>query len=234
LLLLISETPIKDDDEMRKMFICLTLFAIYCLSGCSASVLLPPLPGPMMIPSSVGTFYNAYAISTDERGFQTIIEDEILETNIQSQIIDEKELNILDLSTYAYNGHVYVVGEYDEKEDFQRIRKIVRKNKKVNSLTTYLFAEDKNACNKTNDYIIQMAIKSALLNDNSIWGANIAVKSVQCNVVLVGRVASINEAIAAKRIAASTDGVKGVKSFIRSTRQHKYIKQEQKIAAALR
>ncbi|WP_320005878.1 BON domain-containing protein [Maridesulfovibrio sp.] len=218
---------------MRKLFVCLTFF-ICCLSGCSASVLLPPLPGPMLIPSSVGSVYNAYAISTDERGFQTIIEDEMLETSIQSQILDEKGLNILDLSTYAYNGHVYVVGEYDEKEDFNRIRKIVRKNKKVNSLTTYLFAEDENACSKADDYMIQMAIKSALLTDNSVWGANIAVKSVQCNVILVGRVASINEAIAAKRIAMDTEGVKGVKSFIRSTRQNKYIKQEQKIAAALR
>ncbi|NDV22590.1 BON domain-containing protein [Desulfovibrio sp. JC022] len=187
-----------------------------------------------MIPSSVGSIYTAYAISTDERGFQTIVEDEMLETSIQSDILNEKKLNIMDLSTYSYNGHVYVVGEYDEKEDFQLIRKIVKKNKKVNSLTTYLFAEKENTCDKTDDYMIQMAVKSALLNDDSVWGANVAVKSVQCNVVLMGRVASINEAVNAKQIAASIDGVKGVKSFIRSTRHNKYLGQQQKIAAAMR
>ncbi|WP_239060981.1 BON domain-containing protein [Desulfovibrio sp. JC022] len=219
---------------MRKLQICLALFAIACMSGCSASVLIPPLPGPMMIPSSVGSIYTAYAISTDERGFQTIVEDEMLETSIQSDILNEKKLNIMDLSTYSYNGHVYVVGEYDEKEDFQLIRKIVKKNKKVNSLTTYLFAEKENTCDKTDDYMIQMAVKSALLNDDSVWGANVAVKSVQCNVVLMGRVASINEAVNAKQIAASIDGVKGVKSFIRSTRHNKYLGQQQKIAAAMR
>ncbi len=234
MLYLHSETLIKEDEEMRKLIICLALFALTCMSGCSASVLIPPLPGPMMIPSSVGSFYNAYAISTDERGFQTIVEDEMLETSIQSEILNEKKLNIMDLSTYSYNGHVYVVGEYDNKEDFQLIRKIVRKNKKVNSLTTYLFAEDENACAKTDDYMIQMAVKSALLNDDSVWGANVAVKSVQCNVVLMGRVASINEAVKAKQIAAGIDGVKGVKSFIRSTRQNKYLGQQQRIAAAMR
>ncbi|NDV25586.1 BON domain-containing protein [Desulfovibrio sp. JC010] len=187
-----------------------------------------------MIPSSISSVYTAYSISTDERGFQTIVEDEMLETSIQSDILNEKGLNIMDLSTYAYNGHVYVVGEYDEKEDFQRIRKIVKSNKKVNSLTTYLFAEDESACGKTDDYLIQTSVKSALLNDNSVWGANIAVKSVQCNVVLMGRVASVNEAITAKQIAANTSGVKGVKSFIRSTRQNKYLRQHKKIAAAMR
>lgn len=234
MLFLISDPLIKDDDEMRKLIICLALLALISISGCSASVLIPPLPGPMMIPSSISSIYTAYAISTDERGFQTIVEDEILETSIQSDILDEKELSILGLSTFAYNGHVYVVGEYDEKKDFKLIRKIVRNKKKVNSLTTYLFAEDEKACGKTDDYVIQMAVKSALLNDDSVWGANIAVKSVQCNVILMGRVATVNEAITAKRIAASIDGVKGIKSFIRSTRQNKYLGQQQKIAAAMR
>ncbi|WP_319778832.1 BON domain-containing protein [Maridesulfovibrio sp.] len=219
---------------MRTLITCFALLAITCMSGCSASILIPPLPGPMMIPSSVGSVYNAYAISTDERGFQTIIEDEMLETSIQGDILNTAGLNIMDLSTYAYNGNVYVIGEYDEKEDFKRIRKIVRKKKNVNSLTTYLFAEDENACSRADDYIVQMAVKSALLNDDSVWGASIAVKSIQCNVILMGRVASVNEAIAAKHIAAGISGVKGVKSFIRSTRHNKYRKQEQRIAAAMR
>ncbi len=219
---------------MWKLLICLALVAVTCISGCSASVLIPPLPGPTMIPSSVGSIYNAYAIATDERGFQTIVEDEMLETSIQSDILHEKKLNIMDLSTYSYNGHVYVVGEYDHEEDFQLIRNIVKKKKGINSLTTYLFAEDGTACSKTDDYMIQTSVKSALLNDESVWGANVAVKSVQCNVVLMGRVATVNEAVKARQIAAGINGVKGVKSFIRSTRHNKYLGQQQKIATALR
>ncbi|WP_432735409.1 BON domain-containing protein [Maridesulfovibrio sp. FT414] len=210
------------------------LLWICLLSGCSAGVLIPPLPGPMMIPSSVGTAINAYSIGTDERDFQTIVEDELIETGIQSAIMKEKGLNILDLSTYSYNGNVYVVGVYDEKEDFQRIRRIVRSSKKVNSLTTFLFAEEENPqCSTTDDYMLQMAVKTALINEPNIWGTNFAVKSVQCNVVLLGRVGDINEAITARQVAARISGVKSVKSFIRASGQNNYLNQHKRIAAAL-
>ncbi|GEM_PF-122054 len=220
---------------MRKIqVLCLLILVTSLLSGCSASVLIPPLPGPMMIPSSIGSIYTAYAISTDERGFQTIVEDEMLETSIQSDILNTKGLEILDLSTFSYNGNVYIVGEYDEKEDFQRIRKIVKRYEKAHSLTTYLFAEDeKTECSSTDDYLLQMTVKSALLENEDVWGANVAVKSVQCNVVLLGRVGNINEAVTARQVAASINGVKSVKSFIRSTKHNKYLRQNKRIAAAL-
>ncbi|CCO25381.1 BON domain-containing protein [Maridesulfovibrio hydrothermalis] len=215
-------------------FLCLLMLISSFLSGCSTSILIPPLPGPTMIPSSIGTLYNAYAISTDERGFQTIIEDEMLETKIQHAILNEKGLEILDISTYAYNGHVYVIGKYDEKEDFQRIRQIVKNTKEANSLTTYLFAEkEEEQCSASDDYLLQMSVKTALLNDDSVWGANVAVKSVQCNIILLGRVGDFNEAVAAKQITARVNGVKSVKTFIRSSRQNKYLRQNKRIAAVM-
>lgn len=213
--------------------ICLLFLILGSLCGCSASVLIPPMPGPMMIPSSLGSVYTAYSISTDERGFQTIVEDEMLETSIQSAILDEKDLNIMDLSTYAYNGNVYIVGTYDEKSDFHRIRKIVKSSRKVNSLTTYLFAEEQDtSCSATDDYMLQMSVKSALLEDQKIWGANIAVKSVQCNIILLGRVGNINEAVAARQVASQVGGVKSVKSFIRATQHNRYLRQGKRIAQA--
>ncbi len=216
----------------NKLTILFILLAMCLLNGCSASVLIPPLPGPMMIPSSVGSVMTAYSITTDERGFQTIVEDEMLETSIQSSIMKEKGLNIMDVSTYAYNGHVYVVGEYDEKEDFQRIRNIVKKAGKVNSLTTYMFAEkDDPKCSSTDDYMLQMSVKTALLDDPSVWGTNFAVKSVQCNIVLMGRVANLQEAVTARQIASRIKGVRSVKSFIRSSKQNRYSNHSRKVAA---
>lgn len=231
-----SEPLIKEDAGMRKIqILCLLILALSILSGCATSVLIPPLPGPMMIPSSIGSLYTAYAISTDERGFQTIVEDEMLETSIQSDILNTKGLEILDLSTYSYNGNVYVVGEYDEKEDFKRIRKIVKRYTKAHSLTTFLFAEKDNAqCGSTDDYMLQMAVKSALLENKDVWGANVSVKSVQCNVILLGRVGNINEAVTAKQVASNINGVKSVKSFIRSSKHNKYLRQNKRIAAALK
>lgn len=235
MLFLHSETLVKEDTEMRNLKLtCLILFALSCISGCSASVLFPPLPGPMIIPSSISSAYTAYSISTDERGFQTIVEDEMLETSIQSAILKEKGLNVLDLSTYVYNGHVYVIGTYDEQEDFKRIRKVVKSKDKVNSLTTYLFKEDDSSiCNSAEDYLLQLAVKGALLEGESIWGANYAVKSVQCNIVLLGRVGDINEAVAARQIAEQVSGVRSVKTFIRSRQRNRYFRQYDRIAATL-
>lgn len=219
----------------NKLIILFVMLAASLLSGCSASVLIPPLPGPMMIPSAAGSVLTAYAISTDERGFQTIVEDEMIETNIQTAIMGEKELNILELSTYSYNGHVYIIGEYDDKEDFQRIRNIVKKNRKVNSLTTYMFAEKENPqCSSTDDYMLQMAVKTALLDDPSVWGTNFAIKSVHCNIVLMGRVGTLTEAVSARQIAAKVSGVRSVKSFIRSSRENRYSTRSRRVASAIR
>ncbi|SDK88392.1 hyperosmotically inducible protein [Maridesulfovibrio ferrireducens] len=209
---------------MQKIkLLCLMILSIACINGCAASIFIPPLPGPTMIPSALGSIYTAYAIGADERGFQTIIEDELLEANIQSQILHQKDLEVLGISTYSYNGHVYVVGKYDEKEDFNHIRKIVKKSGKVNSLTTFLFAEKEDAaCNAADDYMLQMQVKGALLNDESVWGTNIAVKSVQCNIILLGRVGNINEVARARQTASQIAGVVSIKSFIKSSKHNRY------------
>ncbi|WP_031479968.1 BON domain-containing protein [Maridesulfovibrio frigidus] len=211
--------------------LCLLIFTLTCLNGCTASILMPPLPGPTMIPSAMGSIYTAYAASVDERGFQTIVEDELLEANIQSKILHQKDLEVLGVSTYSYNGHIYIVGQFDQKEDFNMLRKIVRSAGKVNSLTTFLFAESEDAiCNAAEDYILQSEVKAALLDNDSVWGTNIAVKSVQCNIVLLGRVGDINEIEHAKRTAFQIEGVQTVKSFLRSSKQNNYHLRGSKVA----
>ncbi len=215
--------------KLKKL--CLLITTLACLNGCTASVLMPPLPGPTMIPSAMGSLYTAYAASVDERGFQTIVEDELLEANIQSKILHQKDLEVLGVSTYSYNGHIYIIGQYDQKEDFDKLRMIVKSSGKVNSLTTFLFAESEDAtCNAAEDYILQSEVKAALLDDDSVWGTNIAVKSVQCNIVLLGRVGDINEIEQAKRTAFQIEGVQTVKSFLRSSNHNKYRLHGKKVA----
>lgn len=216
----------------KTLYLLLAIIMLGLLNGCSASVLIPPLPGPFMIPSTIGTAFTAYSIGADERDFQTIVEDEMIETSVQSAILSDKELDLLDLSTYSYNGHVYVVGEYEKKADFQRIRNIVRKCKKTNSLTTYLFANrEVPGCSSADDYMLQLAVKGALLEDPTVWGTNFSVKSVQCNIVLLGRVGSKKEAVAARRIAARVKGVRAVKSFIRSSSENHYHSSDRTMAS---
>ena len=60
--------------------------------------------------------------------------------------------------------------------------------------------------------------KAKLVGDKEIWSTNIDIKSIQCKVVLYGLVGTkkeINKAIAQ---AKSVEGVRGVKSFLKSTK----------------
>lgn len=213
-----------------KMII-ITLLLALSMSGCTAAVLIPPLSGPLFVPSTASSAYQIYKVSTDERDLQTIIEDEYIESRIHASILDDSELELLELSPYSYNGHIYVVGKFDDKKDFGRISRIVRNSGKVNSLTTYLYPEKENpACNEAEDMILATKVKAALMENRNTRGINIAVKAVQCNVVLLGRVSSPRDIDAVTSVAAYVEGAKSVKSFIRPTNRHRYRLKQRKVA----
>jgi hyperosmotically inducible protein len=60
-------------------------------------------------------------------------------------------------------------------------------------------------------------VKAKLIGDKDIWSTNIDVKSVQCNIVLYGLVASKNKIKKAIGHAKSVEGVRSVKSFLKSS-----------------
>jgi hyperosmotically inducible protein len=202
-------------------------------SGCTAAVLIPPMIGPMLIPSSAASAYQIYNINNDERDLQTIIEDEYIESRIQASIVQDKDLEVLELSPYSFNGNVYVVGTYDNKKDFSRIRHAVRNAGKVNSLTTYLFPEKENAaCNMAQDMVLETKVKAALIENRTTRNVNVAVKSVQCNLILLGRVKNFRDLMAVKNVASNVKGSVSIKSFMRPTDLRKYKSRARNVATA--
>lgn len=61
---------------------------------------------------------------------------------------------------------------------------------------------------------IRFPIKAKLIGDKDIWSTNIDVKSVQCNVVLYGLVASNNKIKQAIEHAKSVEGVRSISSIL--------------------
>lgn len=209
------------------------LLIIMLTGGCTASVLIPPLSGPLFVPSTAFSAYQIYQIGNDERSMQTIIEDEFLETSIHAAILKDNELEAMKLSPYSYNGNIYVIGESSDNKDFARIRRVVRRSGKVNSLTTYLYPDTENPkCNDAEDFILETKVKAALLSDQKTRGINVAVKSVQCNIVLLGRVGSYKEAYNIKNVASSVIGTVSVKSFIKPSNINNYKTSRRRIATA--
>lgn len=211
----------------------LALLLMLSISGCTAAVLIPPLAGPLFVPSTAVSAYQIYRIGNDERDLQTIIEDEYTESRIIASILKDKDLEVLGLSSYSYNGHVYIVGKYDDKKDFSRISRAVHNSGKVNSLTTYLYPEMENPpCNSAEDIILENKVRAALMENKSTRKINVAVKAVQCNIILLGRVRSSHEINEVKNVTASVGGIASIKSFIRPTFIQHYKIEQRNIAAA--
>ena len=160
-----------------------------------------------------------YSTAMDERKMSTITSDTSIKSKIVKKFYDDDKIKSLDISTGCYRGHVYLVGEYDTAGQKNRAIKIAKSVEGVKSVTTYLLPKKKGDLCGTGDNIkLMVNVKSKLVADKDIWSTNIDIKSVQCNIVLYGLVGSKNEIGKAIAHAKSVQGVRSVKSFLKSTK----------------
>jgi hyperosmotically inducible protein len=158
-----------------------------------------------------------YTTAVDQRDVETILNDTTIKFTIVNKFYDDESINSLNLSSGCYRGHVYLVGEYDKAIQKKRAIKIAKSIEGVKSVTTYLLPKKKNdICGADDNIKMALAVKIKLVADQDIWSTNIDVKSVQCNVVLYGFVASENKIKKAIVHAKSVEGVRSVKSFLTS------------------
>ena len=159
-----------------------------------------------------------YTTAVDQRDVETILNDTKIKFTIGNKFYDDEAINSLNLSSGCYSGHVILVGEYDKAFQKKRAIKIAKSIEGVKSVTTYLLPKNKDDVCGTDDNIkLTLEVKTKLVGDKDIWSTNIDVKSVQCNVVLYGLVASENKIKKAVAHAKSVEGVRSVKSFLTSS-----------------
>ena len=181
-----------------KNIIRIILFLIFSLSSSGCSVI--------------------YTTAVDQRDMETILNDTKIKFTIGNKFYDDEAINSLNLSSGCYSGHVILVGEYDKAFQKKRAIKIAKSIEGVKSVTTYLLPKNKDDVCGTDDNIkLTLEVKTKLVGDKDIWSTNIDVKSVQCNVVLYGLVASENKIKKAVAHAKSVEGVRSVKSFLTSS-----------------
>ena len=158
-----------------------------------------------------------YTTAVDQRDVNTILNDTTIKFTIVNKFYDDEAINSLNLSSGCYRGHVYLVGEYDKAFQKKRAIKIAKSIEGVKSVTTYLLPKKKDDVCGTDDNIkLALEVKTKLVADKDVWSTNIDVKSVQCNVVLYGLVASENKIKKAIAHAKSVEDVRSVKSFLTS------------------
>lgn len=161
-----------------------------------------------------------YLTVTDRREVKTILNDTTIKLTIINKFHDDdviNTLNSLDLSIECYRGNVYLVGEYDTPVQKTRAIKIAKSIEGVKRVTSYLLPKNKSdVCGIDENLVIMGRVKAKLIGDKDIWSRNIDVKSVQCNVVLYGLVASKNKINKAIEHSKSVKGVRSVKCFLKS------------------
>ena len=160
-----------------------------------------------------------YGVAVDERNAATIASDKKITATIQKTFLEDSAVKILDISSYCYDGKVFLVGEYDAIRQEEKAKKIAKNVEGVKSVQTYLLPKKKgDTCGTSDNVAITGKVDAKLTADKDIRSTNIDVKVVQCNVVLLGIVRSGEEIAKATAHAKSVEGVRKVTSFLMSAR----------------
>ena len=161
-----------------------------------------------------------YVTAIDQRNLKTILDDTAIKLTIINKFHDDEHisaLNTLDLSIECYQGNVYLVGEYDKPVQKARAIEIAKSIQGVKKVATYLLPKNKNdICGTDENLVIMGKVKAKFIGDKDLWSRNIDVKSVQCNVVLYGVVASQNKIDKAIEHSKGVKGVRTVTSLLKS------------------
>ncbi|WP_207261980.1 BON domain-containing protein [Desulfovibrio sp. Huiquan2017] len=171
---------------------------------------------------ALGLFANGctvYDVAVEERNVGDYANDEKIAFLIKKDFLADDLVKYLDFDASSYEGLVYIVGEYESRAQVDRAVKIAKSVDGVRSVTTYLLpkkADD--SCGTTDNLELYAKIKNLLVQDKNVWSTNVEIKTVQCNVVLLGIVGSAAERDQIIAHAKSVAGVRSVKSFLRIKR----------------
>jgi hyperosmotically inducible protein len=157
----------------------------------------------------------AYKTVVDVRDLSVIASDTRIKLAILDEFVADEKVKTLEIFAACYEGRVYLVGEYGREEHKMRAIEIAKGVEGVKGVSTYLLEKKKDhPCTTKVNLNLTAKVKGRLVKDKDIWSTNIDVKTVQCNVVLVGLVGSKNEVRKAVAHAKAVEGVKSVKVFL--------------------
>lgn len=163
--------------------------------------------------TSCGTIYGA---AVDERNVSTIASDHSIKARILKKFADDEHVGVLDFAVSSYEGHVYLIGEYETNVQKERAVQIAKNQDDVTGLTTYLIVKNpKSLCGPAKNLELTAKVKAKLIDDKEIWSTNIDVKTIQCISVIWGLVGSQEEISRAIAHARSVENIKQVKSFLK-------------------
>jgi hyperosmotically inducible protein len=114
---------------------------------------------------------------------------------------------------------VYLVGEFESDRQKLRAVKLAREVSGVRRVSVVPFEKrDDPDCGASDDLALYAKVKAALVEDTTIWSTQVDVKTVQCNAVVLGLVASQRDAETIVRHVNGAEGVRSVLNLMRIVR----------------
>jgi hyperosmotically inducible protein len=156
-----------------------------------------------------------YDVAVEERNLGDWTSDKNISYSIEREYLRDDLVKYMDFDAFSYEGKVFIVGEYESRDQVKRAVSIAENTEGVRSVTTYLLPKKAHDyCGTTDNLELYTKVKQRLVTDTEVWSTNIDIKTVQCNVVLLGIVGSATERDTAIAHARSVEGARGVESFL--------------------
>jgi len=156
-----------------------------------------------------------YDVAVEERNLGDWTSDKNISYAIERAYLNDELVRYLDFDAFCYEGQVFVVGQYESRDQVKRAVEIAEGTKGVRSVTTFVMPKKAHDdCGTADNLGLYTKVKQKLVADTDIWSTNIDIKTMQCHIILLGIVGSVSERDAAVAHARSVEGARGVESFL--------------------
>jgi hyperosmotically inducible protein len=148
---------------------------------------------------------------------RTFASDKRIMSTILKKFLADYLVKDLNITPRCYNGHAYLVGEYETEKQRERAVEIAKGIEGVKTLETYLLPKkEDDPCKPEDNLRITSDVKAKIAGDRKIWSRNLSIATVQCDVVLMGFVGKQTDIQKVIEHAKSVKGVRSVQSYLKS------------------
>ncbi|MBA3582167.1 MAG: BON domain-containing protein [Gammaproteobacteria bacterium] len=176
---------------MKNYIYPLMLSAIVILGACNQND-----PNPEPTPTTVGTK----------------IDDTVITTKVKSALLNDENVKSFDIAVETRKGVVMLSGYVDSLSQVEQAMAVTRGVEGVVGVDNGMTIKDGNVSigNKIDDSVITTKVKTALMGDDTVKGADITVDTSKGEVQLSGFVNNKTQIERAIQVARTVEGVQNV------------------------
>jgi hyperosmotically inducible protein len=157
------------------------------------------------------------AVTGEEEFVRSFAGDKKIMSTILKKFLADDLVRNLNITPRCYNGHAYLVGEYETEKQKERAVEIAKGIEGVKVLETYLLPKKKDdPCKPEDNLRITSEVKALIAGDRKIWSKSLSIVTAQCNVVLMGFVGKQTDIQKVIEHAKRVEGVRSVQSYLKS------------------